>query len=414
MLFINNQKGDVLSKENKYIRSLVQSAQEGNNAILKQLFEMNLKQIHTLSLRLMGNSQLAKELTVSVFLNASKRIKSYKPEILFSDWLILNTIHDAHEKMKNNGEKKRKKKKRGDEEKVSELRVDPFEQEIFKLNQCERIALILDKIESFPVAIIAKYIDQPDEEKAQIIIDDAINSLVKNVDGVNTSEDVIDAINKLPREIKFDNKTTEEILNKIYDAAEKEEKGKEKEDTKVKKDKKIEREKEPRVKKKKTKEVKLPKEKAGKKKNLIGAGILAAIVVLFLVFTSGSSDWKVRILSGSAKIGVEVTSSAGTMIAGDALETNPNSTAEITIPEIGKIEVYPLTIISKMGDENTAKLKSGSIKVDFSNAKSAFKVLLPVGFIEDYYLGSSYSIELNQEGNAVIKVEDGWLSAMKG
>ena len=102
-----------MSKENKYIRSLVQSAQEGNNAILKQLFEMNLKRIHSLSLRLMGNPQLAEELTASVFLNASKRIKSYKPDILFSDWLILNTIHDALEHIKNEGKKKKKLKKKG-------------------------------------------------------------------------------------------------------------------------------------------------------------------------------------------------------------------------------------------------------------------------------------------------------------
>lgn len=397
-----------MSKENKYIRSLVQSAQKGNNAILKQLFEMNLKRIHSLSLRLMGNPQLAKDLTVSVFLSTSKRIKLYEPDILFSDWLILNTIQDALEQMKNEG--KKKKRKNGDEEKVGELRVEPLDQEILNLNKHERIAIVLNQIENIPIEKVATYIEQPNEKEVQKIIDDAIKNLVKSVEGVNSREDVIDSINKLPREIEFDNRTTEEILNKIYEAAEKGEKGKD--DTKVKKDEKIEREKEPQVKKKKPKETKLPGGKTGKKKILISAGILAAIAVLFLVFTSGSSNWKVKVLSGSAKIGVKVTSSSGTMIAGDALETDPNSTAEITIPEIGKIEVYPSTIISKMGDENTAKLKSGSIKVDFSNAKSPFKVILPVGFIEGYYLGSSYSVEFDQEDYAVISVEDGWLSAV--
>ena len=41
--------------ESKYIRSMLQSAQAGNNAALEQLFEMNLDRIYTLSHRLTGN-----------------------------------------------------------------------------------------------------------------------------------------------------------------------------------------------------------------------------------------------------------------------------------------------------------------------------------------------------------------------
>ncbi len=400
-----------MSKENKYIRSLVQSAQDGNNAILKQLFEMNLKRIHSLSLRLMGNLQLAKELTVSVFLSSSEQIKSYNPDILFSDWLLLNTIQDAHQKMKKEGKQKKKRKKDGDEEDISALRIEAIDREILNLNDSERIAIVLNKIENIPFEMVAKYTAQSNEKEVQKIIDDAIKNLVKSSGGINSPEDVIDSINNLSREIEFDNETTEEILHKIYEAAEIEEKDKEKEEIKAKKHKPIERVKKPRVKKRKTREVKLPDEKIGKKKILIGAGILAVIVILFVAFTSGSSDWEVIVLSGSVKIDVVVTSSQGTMVDGDAVETNPNSSAEITIPEIGKIEVYPSTIISKMGAKNTAKLKSGSIKIDFKNARSSFKILLPVGIIEDYYLGSSYSVEFNREGYAVISVKDGWLSA---
>jgi DNA-directed RNA polymerase specialized sigma24 family protein len=163
-----------LIKENKYIRSLVQSAQDGNNAILKQLFEMNLKRIHSLSLRLMGNFQLAKELTVSAFLTASNRIKSYEPDILFSDWLILNTIQDALEKMKNEGKQIKKQKKGGDEEEISALQIEPIDREILNLNNFERIAIVLNKIENIPIEMVAKYTKQADENEVQKIIDDAI------------------------------------------------------------------------------------------------------------------------------------------------------------------------------------------------------------------------------------------------
>jgi len=357
----------------------------------------------------MGNSKFAEELTISVFLSASRRIKSYKPEILFSDWLILNTIHNALEQLKDNDKKKKKWKKKDAEDTIRELQIDPFDREILNLDKFERIAIVLNKIENIPIKHVAKYIEQPDEKETQKIIDGAIENLVKSVEDVNSPKDVIDSINKLPREIKFDKRTTEKILTDIYEGAEKEER--DKEDAKVKKDKKIVRKKEPQVKRKKTEE-KLPGGKMSKKNILIGAGILAAIVVCYLVYTSGSRDWKVKVLSGSVKIGVEVTSSSGIMIAGDALETDPNSTAEITIPEIGKIEVYPSTIISKMGDENTANLKIGSIKVDFNSAKSGFKILLPVGYIKDYYLANSYFVEINQEGDAVISVKQGWLSTI--
>ena len=52
--------------------------------------------------------------------------------------------------------------------------------------------------------------------QAQQIIDDAINKLVENTEGVSSTEDMIDTLNKLPKEININNKTTEKILSKIF------------------------------------------------------------------------------------------------------------------------------------------------------------------------------------------------------
>ena len=78
-----------MAQENKFIKSLIQSAQNGNSAALEQLFEMNIARVYGICLRILGNTENAEAVTVLVFIEAWKQIKFIRPDISFTESLSL-------------------------------------------------------------------------------------------------------------------------------------------------------------------------------------------------------------------------------------------------------------------------------------------------------------------------------------
>ena len=79
--------------ESRYVRSMLQSAQTGNNAALEQLLEMNLDRIYTLSHRLTGNQQDAKMLASKTLVEAWKQLDKIRTDVPFNLWLNSLNVH---------------------------------------------------------------------------------------------------------------------------------------------------------------------------------------------------------------------------------------------------------------------------------------------------------------------------------
>ena len=63
-----------MSSDNKFIRSLIENAKQGNNAAIEQLFQMNLGKIYAFALRLTANKAMAETITKESFIEAWKKL----------------------------------------------------------------------------------------------------------------------------------------------------------------------------------------------------------------------------------------------------------------------------------------------------------------------------------------------------
>ena len=73
-----------MTQDNKFIRSLIESAKRGNNAALEQLFEMNLGKIYKLSFLLTGDKPSADLITINTFINAWDFTDTIDEDITFA------------------------------------------------------------------------------------------------------------------------------------------------------------------------------------------------------------------------------------------------------------------------------------------------------------------------------------------
>jgi DNA-directed RNA polymerase specialized sigma24 family protein len=72
-----------LSSDNKFVRSLIENAKQGNNAAIEQLFQMNLGKIYAVALRLTANKSLAEIITQETFIEAWKKINLVRSDASF-------------------------------------------------------------------------------------------------------------------------------------------------------------------------------------------------------------------------------------------------------------------------------------------------------------------------------------------
>jgi hypothetical protein len=115
--------------------------------------------------------------------------------------------------------------------------------------------------------------------------------------------------------------------------------------------------------------------------------------------------WEVVRTTGSQPARTE------TIGAGDWLQTDAHSTAEMQIGTIGKVEIEPgtrLRIVATKQNDNRLSLEHGEIAATISAPPKLFFVETKSATAVD--LGCEYKMKVDDAGNGLLRVTRGWVS----
>ena len=125
----------------------------------------------------------------------------------------------------------------------------------------------------------------------------------------------------------------------------------------------------------------------------------------------GGSTWDVARLDGAPRIGSTQLNDKGKLGVGQWLETDTNSRAQISVGNIGKVDIDPNTrvrLIETKPTEHRLELAQGRLSARISAPPKLFFVNTPSGVAED--LGCAYTLEVDQAGRSLLRVTTGWVA----
>jgi len=398
-----------LTQDNKFIRSLIESAKKGNNSAKEQLFEMSLDKIYQLSFLLTCDKSSAGFITINTFVSAWNYTKTIDEDITFAEWIKKITIYVALNKLKKQGESD-EAKELDNYELIEIFSSTSVAKEYLKLSDTNKFILTLNLIENYSADAISKLLDIEVNEIMQRI-SDFIKAIIYGSDEKPTVDAVLKKIENLKCDIVPERDLLKSALDKIYDMKiedwEKEEKkrlkeeilkhGKETKENKAKH--KLER-----IKIKKE----IPKLKFNKK-FLLYPFIIAALITVILYLFSDTAQWKMVIKSGTPQLNNQIISGNTNINTGDKVQTNDISEATLELPNVGTIEVFENTKIERLDERYSAKLISGIIIINTDGAKEFLRIKTSQAIINEFDLGSNYILESDGDGYSRIEIIDGWL-----
>jgi hypothetical protein len=149
----------------------------------------------------------------------------------------------------------------------------------------------------------------------------------------------------------------------------------------------------------------------------VAALALIVLVAGFAVFwwrqtpKSEGETWDVARLNGAPRIGSTQFNDKGKLGVGQWLETDTNSRAQISVGNIGKVDIDPNTrvrLIETNPTEHRLELAQGRLSARISAPPKLFFVNTPSGVAED--LGCAYTLEVDEAGRSLLRVTTGWVA----
>jgi hypothetical protein len=142
-------------------------------------------------------------------------------------------------------------------------------------------------------------------------------------------------------------------------------------------------------------------------------GLVVAIAALWLRQTSrpAGASWDVARTQGAPRIGSALISDRAKLGVGQWLETDTNSRAQISVSDIGQVEIDPNTrvrLVETKPTEHRLELAQGRLSARISAPPKLFFVNTPSGIAED--LGCAYTLEVDDAGNSLLRVTAGWVA----
>jgi RNA polymerase sigma-70 factor (ECF subfamily) len=136
---------------------LIARARQGDSAAFRALYEMNVRRVYALALRLVTDRSEAEELTQDVFVAAWRQLNRYRGDALFSTWLHGITVRLARQRLR--GLLRRRRREEG----LAAGYIDAvsramptadidLERELASLPRRMRTALILHAVEGYTQA----------------------------------------------------------------------------------------------------------------------------------------------------------------------------------------------------------------------------------------------------------------------
>lgn len=149
---------------------------------------------------------------------------------------------------------------------------------------------------------------------------------------------------------------------------------------------------------------------------LAAVALVGLVVVIATMWLRNSpqpagASWDVARLDGTPRIGSAPMSDSGKLGVGQWLETDRDSRAQISVSDIGEVEIDPNTsvrLVETNPTEHRMELARGKLSARISAPPKLFFVNTPSGVAED--LGCAYTLEVDDGGNSLLRVSSGWVA----
>jgi hypothetical protein len=156
-----------------------------------------------------------------------------------------------------------------------------------------------------------------------------------------------------------------------------------------------------------------PREKRPARLRWVLAGVALALagLIYWRIPHEPSARWEVIRLEGAPFVGTKHVAGTGNIAAGEWLETDISSRAQIKVGDIGSVEVEPntrLRVVRTKAAEHRIALSRGEIRAKISAPPRLFFVDTAAGTAID--LGCDYTLETDQNGSGLLRVTKGWVS----
>ena len=135
----------------------------------------------------------------------------------------------------------------------------------------------------------------------------------------------------------------------------------------------------------------------------IAASVLLLLGVGWFALNRKQVAWQVSALAGTAQV--------TTLARGESLTTDASSRAKLELPSVGEVEVEPnsqVGVVAMGNSEQRLNLKRGKISATIWAPPGQFIVNTPSATTVD--LGCAYTLEVNGNGDALVKVTAGWVA----
>jgi hypothetical protein len=150
---------------------------------------------------------------------------------------------------------------------------------------------------------------------------------------------------------------------------------------------------------------------------LAAAAVLLTAAGIFLVARSGAApEWQVESLQGTPLVGSRsITQAATTLPVGQSIVTDGSSRAKLGIGRIAEISVGPnsrVRLVRSRPIEQRLALDHGRISAKIWAPPRLFLIQTSSALAVD--LGCAYTLEVDDSGGGILRVETGWVSFERG
>lgn len=400
-----------MSSDNKFVRSLIENAKQGNNAAIEQLFQMNLGKIYAFAIRLTANKSLAESITRETFIEAWKKMNLVRSDASFLKWLSAITVYKTIDSLRSN-----KSKTKTNHQELRELESkDELDKYILDLPDQERIIFVLNKIEGYTIEEISDMMGiKKDQVKVHLEI--AISKLVGSEPSLANEDVMAEKISKVIPELQPTLELRNGIFSYIMDEKIREQKEQEKIAEALSDQQKKAKGKEEILEEKGNYfEEKVSKPKRQFNFNLdlfkkIAYAILGlGIAIAVYIFIFSGSGWEVVQFSGQPQLNDKVLSRSGGFTSESLLKTDTTSTVTFNIPTIGRLLIENSSVVSRTKNSDEIKIDKGQIRKFEGDASDVFTVITPLAKFTELYKGSAFRLNVEESGTCKLTVESGWV-----
>lgn len=400
-----------MSSDNKFVRSLIENAKQGNNAAIEQLFQMNLGKIYAFALRLTANKSLAESMTKETFIEAWKKMNLVRSDASFLKWLSAITVYKTIDSLRSN-----KSKTKINHNELRELESkDELDKYILDLPDQERIIFVLNKIEGYTIEEISDMMGIK-KDQVKVHLDIAISKLVSSEPLLANETVMAEKISKVIPELQPSLEVRNGIFSYIMDVKIREQKEQEKiADALADKEKKAKGEEEILHEKESSPDEEIVKPKRQFNFNpelfkkiaysIVGLGIVIALYI----FINSGGGWEVIQISGQPKLNDKVMSKSDGFKPESKIETEASSTVTVTMPKMGRLLIDNNSVVSRTKISEEIKLDKGQIKKFEGDASEVLIVTTPLAKFTELYKGSAFRLGVDDAGTCKLIVESGWV-----